>query len=109
MTYEVMVAHLKSECHHLEVKCPLECGASIKRGKWETHFDSECPLVKAVCSQCQVSLLKNEIASHNCIRDLKSKVVSLEKEMRALRLQNQEILEKLKEVLETQPRAGGVK
>ena len=96
MTYEGMVTHLNSECPNIEVKCPLECGASIQRGKWETHFDSECPLVKAVCSQCQESLLKNEIASHNCIRDLKLKVLSLEKEMRALRLQNQEILEKLR-------------
>ena len=98
MTYEELLTHLQRQCAQVDVKCPLGCGESYQRGAWEHHFDQVCTNVKALCTQCEEPLPKNEIVSHNCLRDLKAKVQTLEKEMQSLRLTTEAVLKELKEI-----------
>ena len=94
MTYEELLTHLQRQC--TQVKCPLGCGESYQRGAWEHYFDQMCTNVKSLCTECEEPLPKNEIVSHNCLRYLKAKVQTLEKEMQSLRLTTDAVLKELK-------------
>ena len=88
MTYEQALDHV-SKCQYNKMQCQLNCGVEFYNGQMKDHMQV-CQNFMLQCQECEISFIRKEQSSHDCVKALKAKLKRHELDLKELGFENLE-------------------